>query len=147
VALIVSGTVDGWPVCFADYSYSTGNGENKKTHDLIVTAVRLAVSYPPVSVQPRGGISRPGKAIFGEDAASTGHADFDRQFLLRTNYPTVGRALVGPALIAEQLAGHIPVWSVAGQDLLAWQPGRIDDTPRTEALAAGLVRVAALIGH
>jgi hypothetical protein len=50
------------------------------------------------------------------------------------------RALVGPALIAEHLAGRIPAWSLAGQDLLAWQQGTLTDPSRVEALLAALIR-------
>ena len=89
-----------------------------------------------------------GQAIFGENAAATGHPDFDRQFRVKTKDLATSCALLGPALIAEHLTGQIPAWSLAGQDLLAWQEGKISDPSRIEALrAAGLVRVATLIGH
>jgi hypothetical protein len=152
VSQILSGTVDGWPVSVAEYSYTTTSGggpdggTTTTTHHFIVTAVRLASSYPAVAVQPRGGISRMGRAIFGDDAASTGNEDFDRQFRMKTKDPA-GGALVGPALIAEHLAGRIPPWSLAGHDLLTWQQGRLTDPSRIEPLAAALIRVANLIGR
>ncbi|MGB6205668.1 hypothetical protein [Mycobacterium sp.] len=151
VSQILSGTVDRWPVSVAEYSYttttSTGDGgTTTTTHHFIVTVVRLASSYAPVAVQPRGGISRMGRALVGDNAASTGDEDFDRQFRVKTQDPA-SRALVGPTLIAEHLAGRIPAWSLAGQDLLAWQQGRLTDPTRIEALTAGLVRVASLIGR
>ena len=77
----------------------------------------------------------------------TGNADFDRQFRVKTKDPATSRGVVGPALTAEPLAGQIPAWSLAGHDLLAWQQGNISDPSRIEALAAGLIRVATLIGH
>lgn len=147
VSLILSGTVAGWPVCVAEYSYTTSSEDSTTTHRYIVTAARLAASYAPVAVQSRGGISRLGQAIFGDNAAATGDADFDRQFRVQTKDPATSRGVVGPALIAEHLAGQIPAWSLAGQDLLAWQQGKIGDPSRIEALAAGLIRVATLIGH
>jgi hypothetical protein len=147
VSLILSGNVDGWPVCVAEYSYTTSSDDSTTTHRYVVTAVRLAAWYEPVAVQSRGGISRLGKAIFGDNAAATGNADFDRQFRVKTRDPATSHALLGPAFIAEHLAGQIPAWSLAGQDLLAWQEGKIGDPSRIEAVAAGLVRVATLIGH
>jgi hypothetical protein len=147
VSLIVSGTVNGWPVRVAEYSYTTSSEDSTTTHRYVVTAVLLAAWYEPVAVQSRGGISRLGKAIFGDNAAATGHEDFDRQFRVKTTDLATSRALLGPALIAEHLAGQIPAWSLAGQDLLAWQEGKIGDASRIEGLAAGLVRVATLMGH
>jgi hypothetical protein len=153
VSLILSGTAYGWPVSVAEYSYTTesmsdsSGNRSTTTHHLIVTVVRLAVPYPPVAVQPRGALSRLGRAIFGDKAASTGHDDFDRQFRVQTKDPAASRALVGPALITEHLAGRVPAWSLAGQDLLTWQQGRIDDPSHVESLAAQLVRVAGLLGR
>jgi hypothetical protein len=147
VSLILSGTVYGWPVRVAEYSYTTSSEDSTTTHRYLVTAVRLAAWYEPVAVQSRGGISRLGKAIFGDNAAATGNADFDRQFRVKTKDPATSHALLGPALIAEHLVGQIPAWSLAGPDLLAWQEGKIGDPSRIEALAAGLVRVATLLGH
>jgi hypothetical protein len=153
VSLILSGTVSGWPVRVAEYSYTTTSSSgpdgasSSTTHRYVVTAVRLAAWYAPVAVQPRGGISRLGKAIFGDNAAATGHPDFDRQVRVDTKDPATSHALVGPALIAEHLAGQIPAWSLAGQDLFAWQEGKITDPSRIEPPAAGLIRVATLIGH
>jgi len=50
---------------------------------------------------------------------------------VRAEDPAAGRGVVGPA----------------GHDLLAWQQGKIGDPSRIDALAAGLVRVATLLGH
>jgi hypothetical protein len=152
VSLILSGTVYGWPVRVAEYSCTTSSSgpdgaSNSTTHRYVVTAVRLAAWYEPIAVESRGGISRLGHAIFGDNAAATGHADVDRQFRVQTKDPAISHGMVGPALIAEHLAGQIPTWSLAGQDLLAWQKGRISDPSRIEALAAGLIRVATLIGR
>jgi hypothetical protein len=153
VSLILAATAYGRPVCVAEYSYTTESMTDSRgnrsttTHHLIVTVVRLAASYAPVAVQPRGALSRLGRTIFGDNAASTGHQDFDRQFRVQTKDPATSRALVGPALIAEHLAGRIPAWSVAGHDLVAWQPGHIDDPSQVETLAAQLVRVADLLGR
>jgi hypothetical protein len=159
VSLLVSGTLNGRPVGVAEYSYtttsstSTGTGTGSSTststttHHLIVTVVGLDAAYPPVAVQPRGALSRLGRTIFGDNAAATGHDEFDRQFRVQTKDPAYSRTLVGPALIGEHLAGRAPAWSLAGQDLLMWQQGRISDPSQIEAAAAQLVRVADLLGR
>lgn len=87
---------------------TTSSEDSTTTHRYVVTAVRLAAWYEPVAVQSRGRTSRLGKAIFGDNAAATGHADFDRQFQVKTKDLPTGRALLGPALIAEHFAGQIP---------------------------------------
>jgi hypothetical protein len=152
VSLILSGKASGWPVWVADYSYETSsaggpNGETSTTtHRYVVTGVRLALSYPPIAVKPRGGASRLGRAIFAKGADTTGNEEFDRRFQVQTHDPA-NRALVGPALIHEHLAGQIPTWSLAGQDLLTWEQGQINDPSRVEGRAERLVRVATLLGR
>jgi hypothetical protein len=153
VSLLVSGMVHGWPVGVADYSYTTESMADSRgsrsttTHYLIVTAIRLAAPYPPLAVQPRGGLSRLGRAMFGDNAAATGHDTFDRQFRVQTKDPALARTLLGPALITEHLAGRVPEWSLAGHDLLTWQSGHLNDPRQIPTLAASLVRVADLLGR
>jgi hypothetical protein len=152
ISLMVSGRMHNRPVGVAEYFYTTestnSNGSSSTTtHYYLVTAVRLTESYPPLAVQPRGALSRLGRAMFGDNATATGHDPFDRQFRVHTRDPAYARALVGPALITEHLAGRIPEWSLAGYDLLTWQTGRLSDPRQIPTLAAPLLRVADLLGR
>lgn len=153
VTLIVSGVFHGWPVSVAEYFYVTESmadsdgSRSTTTNRLVVTVVRLATAYPPIAVQPRRALSRLGRSLFGADAAATGHQAFDRQFRIQTKQPALARTLFGPALITEHLAGRIPLWDLAGQDLLTWQRGRLDDPRQIPALATHLMRVADLLGR
>ncbi len=153
ISLLVSGRMHNWPVGVAEYSYTTESMADSRgsrsttTHHYLVTAVRLTASYPPLAVQPRGALSRLGRAMFGDNATATGHDPFDRQFRVHTKDPVYARAMVGPALITEHLAGRVPEWSLAGYDLLTWQSGQLSDPRHIPALAAPLVRVADLLGR
>ncbi|MFJ2029059.1 hypothetical protein [Streptosporangium sp. NPDC087985] len=152
VSLLVSGVVSGRLVGVAEYSYETRSSNSDgssstMTHRYIVTAVRLDAQYPPITVVPRGALSRLGRTVFGNNAASTGHNVFDQQFRVDTRNPALARALLSPALIAEHLAGRIPAWSLAGPDLLAWQPGWIKDPDQIATLVTPLMRVAELLGR
>jgi hypothetical protein len=152
VSLLVSGVVSGWPVGVAEYSYQTTSSDSDgssstTTHRYTVTVVRLAVSYPPLAVVSRGALSRLGRAVFGDKAAATGHDAFDRQFRVQARDPALARTLLGPALIAEHLAGRVPAWSLAGRDLLTWRSGWIKEPDQIATLAAPLVRVAELLGR
>jgi hypothetical protein len=153
VSLLLSGIQYGRPVAIAEYSYtvttSTGSsgGSTTVTYNFIVTVVRLPTWYPPVAVQPRGAMSKLGRAIFGDNAAATGHEEFDRQFRVQTKDPAASRALVGPALIGEHLAGRLPAWSLAGSDLLTWQQGPIKDPSQLETVAVPVLRIADLLGR
>lgn len=152
VSLLVSGVVSGRLVGVAEYSYETTSSDSdgsssKTTHHYIVTAVRLDALYPPIAVVPRGALSRLGRTMFGDNAAATGHEAFDRQFRVDTKDPALARALLGPALIGEHLAGRVSAWSLAGSDLLAWRPGSIKDPDQIAALVIPLVRVAEFLGR
>jgi hypothetical protein len=111
--------------------------------------VRLDEPHPPLAVRPRGALarSRLGRAVFGGNATATGHDAFDRKFRIQIEDPALTRTVFGPELIAEHLAGRAPAWSLAGQDLLTWQAGRIKVPDQIVALAARLVRVAELLGR
>jgi hypothetical protein len=59
----------------------------------------------------------------------------------------LARSLLGPTLIHEHLAGRVPAWSLAGQDLLTWRSGAISDPNQIPGMTAGLIRVAELLGR
>jgi hypothetical protein len=150
VSLLVSGWIRDWHVGVAEYSYSTTSTDSRgssstTTYWYIVIAVRLTASYPPLAVHARGALSRLGRAMFGDNAEATGHDTFDRRFRVRTRDPAYARAMVGPALITEHLAGRVPEWSLEGHDLLTWRSGALDDPRQIPVLAAPLVRVADLL--
>jgi hypothetical protein len=94
-----------------------------------------------------GALSRLGRSMFGDNAAATGHAAFDRQFRVQTRHPALAHSLLGPALITEHLAGRVPEWSLADRDLLTWQYGYISSPDQIVTFAAPLVRVAQLLGR
>jgi hypothetical protein len=158
ISLAISGVVNGRPVSVAEYSYTetstststdasghTSTSTSSTTHHLIVTVVRVPRSYPAVSVLPRGALSKLGRSLFGDGATATGHAEFDRAFRVRSKVPQVAVGVVGPALIAEHLAGRLPAWSLYGDELLVYQPGRLLDPERIPALTGPLLRVAELL--
>jgi hypothetical protein len=154
VPLLAYNWLDALIVGVADYTYTTvrySTGPNGQalptttTHTLLVTAVRLPHRYPAIAVVRRGALSRLGRTLFGDGASATGNAEFDRRFRIRTRHPDLARALVGPALIAEHLAEHIPTWSLADHDLITWREGKITDPELIPALAAPLMRVARLL--
>jgi hypothetical protein len=160
VSLMLSGVVEGYPVSVADYQYtetSTSTTQNasgtsststsSRTYHFIVVVVRLARPGPTVAVQPRGGLSKFGRAVFGDRASALGYEPFDQRFKVVTKDPAAGRHLIGPLLANEHVAGRVPAWSLRGAELLTFERGRLGDPARIPALAAPAVRVAGLLGR
>lgn len=155
VPLLVYAWVGVLAVGVADYTFTTvtrssgPDGQSSMTtttrHDLLVTTVRLPHRYPAIAVVRRGALSRLGRVMFGDGTCATGNAEFDRRFRIRTRYPDIARALVGPALTAEHLAERLPTWSLVDQDLVTWQNGRIGHPEQIPALVEPLTRVARLL--
>lgn len=158
VSLAVSGQLHGYPVSVADYSYTetttststdanghTTTSTTSTTHHLVVTVVRVPGSYPAVAVQPRGAMSKLGRAMFGDSVTAIGNDAFDRAFRVATRTPQAVPQLIGPALAAEHLAGRAPMWSLSGNELMTYRSGRIDDPAAVPVLAGHLVRVAQLL--
>jgi hypothetical protein len=150
---MVSGTVNGRRFSVADYSHirmlpvrSERTSRTGPPRHLIVAVIRLAESYPPVAVQPHRGLSRLGRVWFGDRATATGHAEFDRRFRVLAQDPAV-RRLVGPALIVEHLAGRVSPWSIAGTELLGYQPGELRNPVQVGVAVGALSRVAELLGR
>ena len=90
---MLSGVVDTYPVSVAEYSYtrtSTSTTRNadgtsststsSTTYHFVVVVVRLPRPGPSVEVQPRHGLSKLGRAIFGDRATAIGYEPFDRAF-------------------------------------------------------------------
>ena len=160
VSLALSGVVGGYPVTVADYSYTetrtstthgaggTASSSTRSTvHHFVVVVVRLPRPGPPIEVQPRHGLSKLGRAIFGDRATAIGYEPFDRAFRITAKDPAVVRQLVGPLLAGEHVAGQVPQWSLHGAELLTYQRGRLGDPALIPGLAAPLVRVATLLGR
>lgn len=150
VSLSVHGTLDGHTVCVAEYSYTTSSTDaqgnsTSETHRFVVTAVRLPTLYPTLSVERRTGLSKLGRAVFGDAATAIGDERFDRLYRIRTVVPVQVHSVLSPALVNEHIAGRLPVWSVQGTELLTYQKGRIESPAQIPALAAPLVRVAELL--
>lgn len=152
VTTLVSNVISGRPVAVGEYSYTSESSNSdgstsRTTHYYLVSAVRLDAAYPPVAVHARGALSRLGRTLWGDNPAASGDETFDRQFQILTKDPDLARSLIGPALIAEHVAGRVPEWSLTGSDLLTWQPGHIDDPTRIPMLVSPLLRVAQLLGR
>jgi hypothetical protein len=153
VSLVVSGMVNGRRFSVADYSYirfqpvrSESTSRTGTPRHLIVAVIQLGESYPPVAVQPRRTLSRLRRVWFGDRATATGHAEFDRRFRVVAQDPAA-RGLVDPALIVEHLAGRVPPWSVAGTELLNYQPGELRDPGQVLVAVGALSRVVELFGR
>jgi hypothetical protein len=118
----------GRRVTVAQYSVTdASDGTSTNTHWYVVTAVALHRPLPATHVEPRGGISRLRRGVFGSHETATGNPDFDRAFRVRTAEPAGLRHWLSPPLITAHLAGQVPpVWNVQGAELLGWRPGRLD---------------------
>jgi hypothetical protein len=160
VSLALSGIYDGYPVSVADYSYtetstststsSTGmttTSTSHHTHHFIVVVVRLRQPGPAIAVEARHGLSKLGRALFGDGKTATGYAPFDRDFRISTKDPAAARYLVGPILVGEHLAGRVPPWSLYGTELMTFRPGRLRDPATIPDLVAPLIRVADFLGR
>ncbi len=152
VQLALTGYVNGRVVTVAEYQYTTttssgDGGTSTTTHHYVVVTMQLPRAYPPMSVTPRGGLSKLGRSLFGEGRAVTGNTVFDERFRISTRYPEAIPAVIGPYLIAAHLAGQVPVWTVSGDLLLYHFPGVIKDPASIPGWAALLPVVADLLGH
>jgi hypothetical protein len=160
VSLMLSGVVEGYPVSVAEYSYTqtststtrnadgtSSSSTSSTTHHFVVVVVRLVRPGPSIEVVPRHGLSKLGRAIFGDRATALGYEPFDRAFRIAAKDPAAARQLVGPVLAAEHIAGRVPPWSLHGAELLTCKSGRLDDPARIPSLAAPLIRVATFLGR
>jgi hypothetical protein len=204
ISLLLHGTVNDRPVAVADYSYTeyhssstfitdsgdtVGSSATETTNNLVVTAVRLPLPYPPLAVEPRRGwlaggppfrgrLGGSGSKMLGAlvrlaqdkglteaidqlvpSSVTLGHQPFDDKFCVVTKHPLrdypgnnavqdrkLAQRLLGPTLVAEHVAGRVPIWSVAGYDLISWRTGKIEPEKITADVSA-LVCVADLLGR
>jgi hypothetical protein len=151
VSLAINGTLAGRPVAIGEYSYTTtssagpNGATSTQTHHYVVTVVWLRRPVPTVAVFRRGSMSKLGRTLFGDRATAIGYEAFDNAFRVAANDPRLVPTVIRPSLVAEQLAGRLPEWSVEGQELLAWREGRIGDPHSIPAQFGPLLHVADLI--
>jgi hypothetical protein len=157
VSLLVSGAVDGRPVALAQYSYTTastvmvGNTmtPSSTTHECVVCLARVPAElrHLSIAVEHRSGLSKLGRRIAGDSPTAIGNEEFDRRFKVWAQPAEVAQRVIGPALAAELLAGHLTMWSLQNGMLIAYHEGRIGDPDTFDALLAPLIRVATLLGR
>ncbi len=160
VSLLLSGVLDGHPVSVAEYSYTethtstthnasgtTSTSTSSTTHHFVVVVVRLPRPGPSVEVVPRHGLSKLGRALFGDRPTALGYEPFDRAFRIAAKDPGAARYLVGPALAGEHIAGRVPAWSLHGTELVTYRSGRLGPPEQIPDLVAPLLRVATLLGR
>ena len=155
VSLALFGTLGGRPVGIGDYSYTTtststdANGASQTTttthHHVVVVVVRLRMPRPSVAVHKRGGGSKLWRSLFGDRATAIGYEAFDSAYRVNAPDPSLVRAVIGGALVAEHVAGWLPDWSVEGDELLTFVQGRIGAPESIPAQLGPLLRVADLI--
>ena len=151
VRFALSGAVGGRPVSVAEYTYTTsapssdGSSTTSQTHHLVVLVVRVRGSWPPMAVHRRGAASRFGRTLFGDRATALGYEPFDAAFRISADVPDAVRAVFGRDLVAEQLAGWLPEWSLSGDELMVAERGRLTEPDGIPARFGPLVRVAELI--
>lgn len=151
LGVTMSGMLGGRWVTVAEHSYTTtsssGDSTTTQTHRYIAIVVVLDRPLPAVAVTGRGAMSKVGRALFGDRPTATGSAGFDARFRIKSADPSFARWLVGKPLIAAHLAGVVPDWSLAGQELLTYRPGQLRDPNAIQALATPLTHVADLLGR
>lgn len=151
LGVTMSSMLGGRWVTVAEHSYTTttssGDSTTTQTHHYIAVVVVLDRPLPAVAVTGRGAMSKVGRALLGDRPTATGYAGFDARFRIKSADPNFARWLVGKPLIDAHLAGVVPDWSLVGQELLTYRPGRLRDPNAIPALAAPLAQVADLLGR
>ncbi|MEV5837761.1 hypothetical protein [Nocardia sp. NPDC052112] len=151
LGVTLSGMVGGRWVTVAEHSYTTtsssGDSTSTQTHHYLAVVVVLDRPLPSVAVTGRGAMSKFGRALFGDKPTATGNAEFDARFRIKSADPNFARWLVSKPLIDAHLAGIVPDWSLVGQDLLTYRPGRLRDPNTIPALTTPLTHVADLLGR
>jgi hypothetical protein len=147
VTMLVSGETGGREVAVGNYSYTTITDHSTRTHFLVVSTVRVPTPTPSVAVYRRGPASKFGRYLLGGSFISTGNAAFDRKFRIQAKNRDEASALFGPTLIAEHLAGRLPMWSLRDGMLLSYTHGQFRKPAEVPGAVAPLVRVADLLGR
>jgi hypothetical protein len=149
VTLALFGLIGGRHTAIGEYQYTTTStsqmGEqtttSTQTHRYVVMVTWLSRPGPTLSVARRRALRRVGRALFG-DRNTVGFEPFDSAFHVDTDDPTASRRLLGQNLVAEQVAGWLPEWSLTGNELMTVRQGRIGDPAGIPAQLAPLLRVA-----
>ncbi|MGA5299225.1 hypothetical protein ACPCHT_04820 [Nucisporomicrobium flavum] len=156
VTLALTGALWGRRASVADYSHTvttstttsdgqggTTHGTQSTTHHYTVLVVHLDRPSPYLGIQPRGTLSKWGRALFGTGTA-LGHEQFDKHFQV-VGEPGASPYPLSAALLAAHVAGAVPVWTLQGTDLLAMTTGRLRDPETIPQLLGPLYRVADLL--
>ncbi|MEV4642599.1 hypothetical protein AB0J80_35170 [Actinoplanes sp. NPDC049548] len=156
VTLALTGPLWGRRASVADYSYTetsttstpdgqggTTHGTKSTTHHFTVLVVHLDRPSQYLGIQPRGTLSKWGRALFGA-GAELGHERFDKDFRV-VGEPGASPYPLSAALLAAHVDGAVPAWTLQGTDLMTCTPGRLKDPASIPQLLGSLYRVADLL--
>jgi len=140
VRFAIHGFLQGRHVAAAECSYDPPRqGNSRRTTYVVLLVVQLDRPIRTVEVKHRYHPVRPGERTLLDVP------EFDAQFHVYAPDARAAKEVVGPRLIAAQLAGEIPHWSVFGTELFTYTFGKIDDPVGFNARFDGILRVAELL--
>jgi hypothetical protein len=140
------GLVDGRAVAIAECDFSSAsNTSEPRTDPVVLLMAELRQPAQTVAVHRRTAWEQSDRRRALDRPTFVGVEAFDHEYRIVAPDPRAARAVVGPALIAEHVAGTLPDWSVQGREVLTCRPGQIGVFIGIPGQFTSVMRVADLI--
>ncbi len=81
---VITGDHEGLPVRLMDYTYATGSGKSRTTHNLGVVILKTEFPVIPLAIRRENPLDRVGE-FFGADDIDFESAEFSRKFYVKSN--------------------------------------------------------------
>ena len=81
---VISGEYEARPVRLMDYTYVTGSGKNRTTHNVGVVVMETAFMVIPLTIRRENPLDKLGE-FFGADDIDFESAEFSRKFYVKSN--------------------------------------------------------------
>lgn len=124
---VLRGTYEGRPALTFTYSFTTGSGKSKSTHQRHIVALALPTYLPTVEVTPEGIGAKLAKIVGARDLQLESEA-FNQAYRVAASDDRMGHAIVHPRLMERLLRSDAlgTPWRIDGTWILTWELGKVD---------------------
>lgn len=119
---LLQGTIDGigWQVF--DYRYTTGSGDDQRTHRWGIVAATVPMSFPKLTLRPEGIFDRLA-AMAGFDDLNFESEEFSRLYHVRCDDRQFAYNLIDPGLMEYLLSMKPRLWQMRGNRVILVKMG------------------------
>lgn len=121
---VLTGNLKGRPVVTFDYQYTTGSGDDRTTHNYLITATQIPRAFPQLVVDLEGVSGRMARRLGFKDIELESDA-FNKQYKIKCDSRKFAYDVLHPRFMEWMLQTNSPGFTIAGPYVVIARPGAL----------------------